>query len=492
MFNRYFGLSAEADAFNQGFRIPNLLQNLFGEGALSASFIPVYSGLVAGGDRRDADRVAGAVASIIGLLVAVIVVVGVLATPLLITLIAPGFTGAKRELTIQIVRVLFPGAGLLVLSAWCLGILNSHYKFLLSYTAPVLWNAAMIVTLIIYGRAELPRLALILAWGSVAGSALQLFVQLPVVLRLAPDLKFALNVASPHVRAVLGNFVPAFVSRGVVQLSAYIDSILSSYLPTGAVSGLLNAQALYLLPVSLFGMSVSAAELPAMSGALEANPDGREAVRRRLDAGLRQIAFFVIPSAVSFMALGDVVAGVLQVGRITRADTLFVWGILAGASVGLLATTLGRLYSSTYYALRDTRTPLRYALIRVGLATVMGYVFAFYVPGWLGISAIWGAAGLTLSASIAGWLEMVLLRRTLNSRIGRTGLPPGYILKLGLAAVAGAGAAWLVKIALPALPPIVAVFPILGVYGLVYLGIAAAFRIPEISRLLSRLQRRRA
>ncbi|HET9219042.1 MAG TPA: lipid II flippase MurJ, partial [Terriglobia bacterium] len=246
VFNRFFGLSAEADAFNQGFRIPNLLQNLFGEGALSASFIPVYSGLVAGGDRREADRVAGAVASILCLLVALIVLVGVFATPLLITLIAPGFTGAKRELTIQIVRVLFPGAGLLVLSAWCLGILNSHYKFLLSYTAPVLWNAAMIVTLIIYGGAELPRLALILAWGSVAGSALQLLVQLPVVLRLAPDLKFALNVASVHVRGVLRNFVPAFVSRGVVQLSAYIDSILSSYLPTGAVSGLLNAQALYL------------------------------------------------------------------------------------------------------------------------------------------------------------------------------------------------------------------------------------------------------
>ena len=492
VFNRFFGLSAEADAFNQGFRIPNLLQNLFGEGALSASFIPVYSGLVAGGDRREADRVAGAVASILCLLVALIVLVGVFATPLLITLIAPGFTGAKRELTIQIVRVLFPGAGLLVLSAWCLGILNSHYKFLLSYTAPVLWNAAMIVTLIIYGGAELPRLALILAWGSVAGSALQLLVQLPVVLRLAPDLKFALNVASVHVRGVLRNFVPAFVSRGVVQLSAYIDSILSSYLPTGAVSGLLNAQALYLLPVSLFGMSVSAAELPAMSGALESHPDGRDAVRRRLDAGLRQIAFFVIPSAVSFLALGDVVAGVLQVGRITRTDTLYVWGILAGASLGLLATTLGRLYSSTYYALRDTRTPLRYALLRVGLATVLGYVFAFYLPRWLNIPDVWGAAGLTLSAAIVGWVEMILLRRTLNSRIGKTGLPPAYVLKLVSAAAAGAAVAWGVKIALPVLPPIIAVFPILGAYGLVYLGITAALGIPEISRLLSRIPRRRA
>src|SRR5688572_15073181 len=150
VFNNYFGLSAAADAFNQGFRIPNLLQNLFGEGALSASFIPVYSALVSGGDRRQADRVAGAVASILALLVSVLVLIGILASPLLVAVIASGFTGAKRELTIQIVRVLFPGAGLLVLSAWCLGILNSHYKFLLSYTAPVLWNAAMIGTLIVW------------------------------------------------------------------------------------------------------------------------------------------------------------------------------------------------------------------------------------------------------------------------------------------------------------------------------------------------------
>jgi len=491
VFNNYFGLSAAADAFNQGFRIPNLLQNLFGEGALSASFIPVYSALVSGGDRRQADRVAGAVASILALLVSVLVLIGILAAPLLVAVIASGFTGAKRELTIQIVRVLFPGAGLLVLSAWCLGILNSHYKFLLSYTAPVLWNAAMIGTLIVYGGTDLPRLAVILAWGSVVGSALQLLVQVPVVLQLAPDLKLSLDLASEQVRTIFRNFVPAFISRGVVQLSAYIDSILSTHLPTGAVSGLLNAQALYILPVSLFGMSVSAAELPAMSGVLGSNPGDSEAVRRRLDAGLRQIAFFVLPSAVAFLALGDVVAGVLQVGRFTRADTVYVWGILAAASLGLLATTLGRLYSSTYYALRDTRTPLRYALIRVALGTVLGYIFAFYLPRWLNVSEIWGAAGLALSAGISGWFEMALLRRTLNARIGKTGLPAAFLVKLAVAAVAGAGVGWLVKLALPAMPPILAAVPILGAYGLIYFAVTAAFRIPEISRVLSRLQRRR-
>src|ERR1700681_849855 len=121
VFSYYFGLQSDAaDAFNAAFRIPNFLQNLFGEGALSASFIPVYAALVSKAERHEADRVAGAVASLLALVVSALVLVGVLATPVLIAAIAPGFTGAKRDLTIEIVRVLFPGAGLLALSAWCL------------------------------------------------------------------------------------------------------------------------------------------------------------------------------------------------------------------------------------------------------------------------------------------------------------------------------------------------------------------------------------
>jgi putative peptidoglycan lipid II flippase len=493
VFAHYFGLQSDAaDAFNAAFRIPNFLQNLFGEGALSASFIPVYSALIAREDRRIADRVAGAVGALLALSIAIIVVLGVLATPFLIALIAPGFIGEKRDLTIQIVRVLFPGAGLLVLSAWCLGILNSHYKFLLSYTAPVIWNASMIVTLVVYGGNDLPRLAVALAWGSVVGSALQFLVQVPVVVSVAPDLKFVLDTASDHVRTVVRNFVPAFISRGVVQLSAYIDTWLASWLPTGAVTGLTNAQLLYTLPVSLFGMSVSAAELPAMSGALGADSEGAEVVRGRLNAGLRQIAFFVLPSAVAFLALGDVIAGgILETGSFRHSDSIYVWGILAGSAVGLLASTLGRLYSSTYYALRDTRTPLRYAIVRVILTTVLGYVFAMYFPRWLNIDPMWGAAGLTASAGIAGWVEMVLLRHTLNARIGRTGLPPGFIAKLAGAAIAGAAVAWLIKQALPGGHPIVTALVVLMPYGLTYFGVTAALRVPEISNVVAKIRRRR-
>jgi putative peptidoglycan lipid II flippase len=490
-FAHYFGQDSVAgDAFNAAFRIPNFLQNLLGEGALSASFIPVYASLVARGDRREADRLAGAVASILALFVSGIVLVGVLTTPFLVGIIARGFSGEKRELTIQIVRILFPGAGLLVLSAWCLGVLNSHYRFLLSYTAPVLWNAAMIGTLVLYGQAELPRLAVLLAWGSVAGSALQFAIQVPVVWRVAPHLRFSIR-SSENVRTVARNFVPAFISRGVVQVSAFIDTLLGSYLPTGAITGLTNAQLLYTLPVSLFGMSVSAAELPAMSG-VGANAEGIETIRRRLNAGLRQIAFFVLPSAVAFLALGDVIAaGLFQTGRFGYSDAVYVWAILAGSSVGLLASTLGRLYSSTYYALRDTRTPLIYALVRVSFATALGYLFAIPVPNLLGIPAVWGAAGITFASGIAGWVEMLLLRRKLNSRIGRTGVSSSYVLKLTVCAIIGAAGAWAVKLLLPALHPILTAIVILGAYGLVYFGMSAVFKIPEMASVFSRFRLRR-
>jgi len=483
----YFGQKDVADAFTAAVRIPNLLQNLFGEGALSGSFIPVYAALVARRQARLASDVAGAVAAILGLVTAALVLTGVLATPLLISLIAPGFTGEKRELTIVLVRILFPGTGLLVMSAWCLGILNSHYRFLLSYAAPVVWSAAMIVAAIGFGNLPLPRLAIAVAWGSVVGSALQVAVMVPPVLRLVPGLRLRFVTSSEHVRTVLRNFTSVFVSRGVVQLSAYVDQILASYLGTGAAAALLNASTLYTLPVSLFGMSVSAAELPAMSG--EAGIDN-EAVRVRLDAGLRQIAYFVVPSAVAFIALGDVIASALfQTGRFTRQDAVFVWGIVAGSSVGLLASTLGRLYSSTFYALRDTRTPLRFAVVRVILTVLLGLICAFQLPPLLGLEPRWGTAGLTASAGVAGWIEFLLLRRGINRRIGATGIPPATLVRLWSSAVMAAAIGWGAKLMVGTAHPLITAAAVLVPYGLIYLSMTLVLGVPESRGVLRRMRR---
>ncbi len=479
--SHYFGLTSDAaDAWAAGFRIPNLLQNLFGEGALSASFIPVYSGLLARGQRREADAVAGAVGALLALVVAVLVVTGVACTPWVLGAIAPGFSGEKRAMTIAVVRILFPGSGLLVLSAWCLGILNSHHRFFLSYAAPVVWSLAIIAALLWFGpTTELPRLVLLLAWASVIGSALQLMVQVPMVLLLAPDLRLAIVTRSAEVGTVVRNFVPTFFSRGVVQLSAYVDTFIASWLPTGAVAALANAQTLYTLPVSLFGMSISAAELPAMSAAI-ADDVAFVRLQSRLAMAVRRMAFFVVPSAMAFLAFGDVVAAaLLESGRFSHGDARHVWTILAGSAIGLLASTLGRLYASAFFALRDTRTPLKFALVRVLLTMVLGYVCAIPLPGWLGIDASWGTAGLTASAGAVGWLEMLLLRRALSVRIGATGVVAGHIIRLWGAALAAAGVGWAVKVSIPPMGPMLTAVAVLGPVGASFLAAAIALDVAD-------------
>jgi putative peptidoglycan lipid II flippase len=491
VFAHYFGTSAAGDAFSAAFRIPNLLQNIFGEGALSASFIPVYAKLLAHDDEKEADHVANAVLGMLALVVSLIVLAGVLTTPYIISAIAPGFKGETRELTIRLVRILFPGAGLLVLSAWCLGVLNSHHRFFLSYTAPVAWNLAMIASLVFFGRqmGQFP-LAEYVAWGSVIGSALQFGVQLPTVFRLVRRIRPVIDLASVQVRTIIRNFFPVFMSRGVVQISAFVDAVLASFLPEGSVVALTYAQSLYTLPVSLFGMSVSAAELPAMSRAIGSTEQVAEVLRQRLDDGLQRIAFFIVPSSMAFLALGDVIAAVLyQTGQFKHDASIFVWGILAGSTVGLLASTLGRLYSSTYYALHDTRTPLRYAVIRVALTTALGYLFALPLPVALGINPKWGVAGLTASAGIAGWVEFALLRRTLNRRIGKTGLASSYVIKLWLAALIAAGVGLGLKLLVGDFHPIPLAAVVLGGYGISYFAITSAFSIPASRAVIGRLFR---
>jgi putative peptidoglycan lipid II flippase len=325
VFAHYLGNSLAAGAFKAALRIPNFLQNLFGEGVLSASFIPVYAGLLGKGEREEAQRVAGGVFGLLALATGVLTAGGVLATPLLVDGIAPGLEGEVRALTIQLVRILFPGVGLLVMSAWCLGILNSHGRFFLSYAAPVLWNLALIGTLLgLGGRLPEEGLVVALAWGAVAGSFLQFGVQLPEVLRLLGRLRPAVRAAEPGVRRVVRSFGPVVVGRGVVQLSAYVDTALASLLSARALSALTYAQTLYLLPVSLFGMSVSAAELPEMARATGDLERANERVRERLKAGSLRIGFLVIPSAAALLLRGGHAAGLVPAdGGHRRARGLY-------------------------------------------------------------------------------------------------------------------------------------------------------------------------
>ena len=486
VFAHYLGTSDAAGAFSAAFRIPNFLQNVFGEGALSASFIPVYAKLLAGGDKKEATRVANAVLTLLVFVTSVIVLVGVLTTPYFVDFFAYSFNPATRALTIRLVQILFPGAGLLVLSAWCLGVLNSHRKFFLSYIAPVAWNLAIITTLIVFGGGEdQARLVIMVALGSVVGSVLQIAVQFPTVLKLLKSLRPVIDTADVNVRKVLTNFIPVFVSRGVVQISAFVDAMLAGLISSQAVAALTYAQSLYTLPVSLFGMSVSAAELPAMSGTLGTQDEIAVKLRSRLNAGLQRISFFIVPSSMAMFVFGDVMTGALyQTGEFKHADSVYVWGILAGSTIGLLASTHGRLYSSTYYALHDTRTPLWFATIRVILTTLLGYIFAITLPPRLGLDPKWGVAGLTASAGIAGWIEYLLLRHSLNSRIGSTGVAAMYLVKLWAAAAISAVIGFGLKLILPPIHAIPFAILVLGTYGVLYFAIGAGLGVPEARRIL--------
>jgi putative peptidoglycan lipid II flippase len=348
----------------------------------------------------------------------------------------------------------------------------------------------MIAALLLYRQETPVPLSVKIAWASVVGSALLVLVQLPTVFRVAALMRPSLGRRNAEVRTIIRNFTPAFVGRGVVQISAYVDQVIASFLATGAVALLGYSRTLVMLPISLFAMSVSAAELPAMAGTRD--DELSERVRTRLDAGLRQIAFFVIPSGIAFLALGDVMAAALfQSGRFTARDTLFMWGILAAASLGLLATSLARLYSSAFYALRDTKSPLRMALARVVVAAGLGIFAAVYVPRMLGISSLWGAAGLALASSVAGWVEFLLLRRRLNQRIGRTGLGGGLVGRLFTAAILAGAAGYAAKLPVIGMHRFVVAGVSLGVFGIVYFVATSLFRVPEASALVRRLRRAR-
>jgi len=289
-----------------------------------------------------------------------------LLAPWLVLLFFSAWNPEKQALTARMVRILFPMTGVLVVSAWALGILNTHRRFFVSYVAPVFWNLAMIATLVAGGAwLALGRddLVVALAWGALAGGVLQFAVQVPFVLRHLGGVRLSLGRGVEGVREAVHSFGPVVAARGVVNLSGWIDLILAGRLANGAVALLGYAQTFYVLPISLFGMSVAASELPELS---RFRPEAERELAGRVEAALRRVSFFLVPSAVGYLLLGDVaVAALYETGAFGSAQSLATWGVLAAYSLGLPASASSRVLSSAFYALRDTRTPARIAYLRV-------------------------------------------------------------------------------------------------------------------------------
>jgi putative peptidoglycan lipid II flippase len=509
----FLGVGTAADAFKTALRIPNLLQNLLGEGVLSASFIPVYARLLDEDDEK-AGRLAGAVAGLLCALTGVLVVVGVvLARPITI-LLAPGFSGERLDLTVSLMRIMFPGVGFLVLSAWCLGILNSHRRFFLSYVAPVVWNAtqvAFVVAVAIAGGSE-AALAEALAWGVLVGGLLQLAVQLPSVLALAPGLRLSLDRRSPEIRSVLRRFTTVIVGRGAVQLLTYVDLLLASLLAVGGVSALTYGQVLYLLPISLFGMAVAAAELPELS---RLGRQGARAMRIRLDVGMERITFYVALTAALYIFVGDVIVGaLLQRGEFDASDTRLVWFVIGAFALGLLGTTRSRLLQNGLYALNRPQIVVRIAVLRVALAGVLGALLMFPLDrfavigssvqriGELAFAPLpdalrllddgpprLGIVGLALAAGASSWVEYRLLKGALEWRIGPLiGLGHDSRWSIAGALASGVLAAGLRSVT-DDLPRVLALVVVVGPATLVYLAITATMSVTEARLLVDRARR---
>ena len=433
------GIGLIGDAFAAAQRVPNILQNLFGEGALSAAFVPEYSRLLES-DPKEAGKLAGGILSFLLCLVAGLTAVAFLATEPITRSIAWGFTGERFDLTVQLVRIIILGTAVLVMSAWCLAILNSHGRFFLGYAAPVAWNICQIIVLIVLAISEVTgsTAAEALAWALVIGSLIQVLIQIPTVLRGNRNIRFNLLWKEPSTALVLRRFVPAVAGRGALQLSSFMDLALASLLSIGAASALAAAQAIYLLPVALIATSIVAVELPELSR----SPD-TATIHERVNKRLLQMLWLVGPILALYFAAGAPIADFLfNLGGLRNSidpGDLTVIGFALGAyALGLPALLSSRLLQSVCFSTGDTTTPSRIALARVLLSAGLGLVLMFQfeqvvvinqtLVGFGDWNFVWGPlpdaarnaqqlpprlgpVGLALGSAIGAWFEFWWLRK---------------------------------------------------------------------------------
>ncbi len=441
----YFGTSGFADVLTAGFRLGNITQNLLGEGTLSASFIPVYARLRAQGKMREATHFALSSLGLLLLTSTAASLLGVLFAPWLTRIIAAGFDPDRLENTARVVRVLFPMTGLLVLSAWGLGVLNAHRRFFLPYAAPVVWSLAQIAGLGIFGYWQEQRgapLVMAVAWSALVGAGLQLLLLLPAARSLLGALTPRFDPRDANVREAARRLPAALLGRGVIQISGLIDMALVSYLGPGANAVFGYVQQVYLLPMALLGTGEAAAALPAMAGeTVEQDLALRNAaLRKRLGASFHRITVLTIPTTFAFLILGrDIIRVIFQSGSFDQAATARVEPLLAAYSLALLGNASGRVLITTSYAVGDTKTPTRYAIYRVVSSTIVSVI----LMRWFDVM------GVILGAVFAAWVETIALGLKLRAQIGGLGgeqLKPARTLLLGVFSV---GPAALLRAALP-------------------------------------------
>ena len=525
----YFGLGEHYDVYQLMMKGANLLNNLLGEGTLSASFIPIYSRLLEEGRERDAGRFAGALLGLLVAIASVITIAGVLLAQWVVVAIGGwGFLGDAAKvatgelsvdrylLAVDLFKFALPMAAFLMLSAWALGVLNSHRRFFLPYVAPTIMNVVVVTALIWAATREfddpfgigaldvvpVPALNTLLTAaviGSLVGGILQFGVQLPLVFRLTRGLRVSVSTKVEGVREAIRAFGPVVAGRGVAQVSSYIDTILAGLATAGTLGAIRPALVLYMLPISLFGMSVAASELPELS---RISQDRLREFLDRVDRSVRQVLYLIVPTVVGYLGFGLlIVLALFGGGSFNPEDAWLVYLILAGYTLGLGATAVSRLLQNSFYALGDTKTPAKIAVARVVTSGVIGASLMFWldgttVTGAIGVAAegrplTLAAVGLALGSAAGAWVELVALRTALRRQTETFELPAGRVARmLGLAGLAAIPAA-LLRVGLPDLPVLVLTAIVLGVYGVAYLGLGHAFGFQEGEAWIGRFLKRR-
>ncbi|MBI5835725.1 MAG: murein biosynthesis integral membrane protein MurJ [Candidatus Eisenbacteria bacterium] len=433
-----FGAGLATDAFNVAFRIPNLLRDLFAEGALSASFVPTLTGYVAKGERREAFRLTSLVLNGLGVVLLGICAVMILFADPLVHLFAPGFgaVAGKLELTTSLTRWMIPFLLLIAWAAAVMGVLNAHERFFLPAAAPMALNVGMIaggVGLVPVARWLGYEPIYGMAWGVLLGGLGQWLVQLPSLHRIGYRHRWEVDFTHPGVRRMMGLMLPATVGLAATQVNLLVNTVIASLLVQGSVSWLSYAFRLMQLPIGIFGVSVATVTLPAVSRA--AALGDMDGFARKLTGGLRLAFFLTLPATAWLVTLAPQIIGLLyQRGRFHAHDTAMTSQALWCYGVGLFAYAAVKVLVPAFYALGETRVPVRASFLAVGANIVLNLLLMHPLQH----------RGLALSTSATmivnfGALLWAMRRRLPQLRVGELA---GHFSRVALASAVFAAGAW--------------------------------------------------
>jgi putative peptidoglycan lipid II flippase len=417
VFASLFGAGDQMDAFRVAFRIPNLVRDLFAEGAMSAAFIPTFTRHLQQHGKDGAWRLGNLVISMLLVVTGVVALVGILTAGPLTRLFASSYAAVpgKIELTISLTRVMFPFLMMVAAAVAFMGMLNSLRHFFVPALSPAMFNVGAIFAAFAFVPAMAPigwPPTLGLALGTLLGGMLQAAVQWPALHREGFRFRFELAPRDPGMREVLRLMIPGTVGLAAVQINIFVNTVLATGEGTGAVSWLDYAFRLMYLPIGLFGVSVATASLPTVSSfAARGDMDG---VRSTVSSGLRLMLMLNVPATVGLIALASPIVGLIyERGRFEPSDTAATAAALMFYAPGLVGYSAVKIASPTFYALRDSRTPVVVSMLSVA-ANVALNVTLVRVFGYRGL-----ALGTAMSALLNAGTLLVLLRGRIGGIDGR-------------------------------------------------------------------------